>query len=206
MTFPSPGMCIGGVLVRVTSGGVVERVVVAVAVVRASLSSAGAALPCEAQALPLADHALGQRPVVLKVHVVSVAEAELAGRHLGVLGAPLLLREWQAAQRGGLGPEDEVAPRARGDVVCAVAVAAQVEHRAAGDVGVLVAEFAVLLAAEDAAEGEARALEVAAQAGVEGHLRVVVVHVQVPVSVRRILHREGVVVVQGARAGHGGVD
>ena len=93
-------------------------------------------------------------------------------------------------------PHDQVVPLAAHNVVGAVAVRPQVHDCAADHVSVRVDVAAVVGGAEAAAEGEGGAGELAAQTDVQGHVRVVVVHVEAAVLAALVLDHERVVLVK----------
>ena len=82
------------------------------------------------------------------------------------------------------------------DVVGAVTLVPEVQHRAPRLVAVHVGVLAVIGIAEHAAEARRRPGELVPKARVEGDVGIVRVHVQTRVFVGAVLHNEGLVVVK----------
>mmetsp|Transcript_27849 Transcript_27849/g.90013 ORF Transcript_27849/g.90013 Transcript_27849/m.90013 type:complete len:225 (-) Transcript_27849:85-759(-) len=123
-----------------------------------------------------------------------VREAERVGMLVGavqvLLAHRLVLISLTVRTRA---PHDQVVPFSGGDVVCPVPLSAQVDHSTPQRVPVRVHMSSVVLGAENSAEGERGACELATEAHVESDVAVVVVHVEPQVLPLPILDQEGVV-------------
>mmetsp|Transcript_62456 Transcript_62456/g.101140 ORF Transcript_62456/g.101140 Transcript_62456/m.101140 type:complete len:208 (-) Transcript_62456:1084-1707(-) len=92
-------------------------------------------------------------------------------------------------------PQDYVQALSSGDVVGAVALSPQMNHTVTLQVLEGVGVLAVVGSAHDAAELEASSFEVKPKADIEGHIRVICVHVKPQILALPIAHDEAVVPV-----------
>mmetsp|Transcript_72317 Transcript_72317/g.182379 ORF Transcript_72317/g.182379 Transcript_72317/m.182379 type:complete len:397 (-) Transcript_72317:756-1946(-) len=126
-----------------------------------------------------------------------VAHADLVGWAL-LLDVVRVVVFLALSVRARVVPQDQIQALATRDVVCAVALAAQVADTGTFHMLVGVRVLPVVPRAHQPAELQTRAVEVQAEADVEGHVRVVRVHVEAEILVLAVAHNEAMVPVPHA--------